>query len=135
MNMRRRLALLAAPGNAGDPARASRPPSPCYTPRVRSLLALRPVAAVHRLPPRSEACPLSLRDLLRSGAAPLLPLVVSPIAAVARAALLAAKAAGAVVGLAPGPCADPGGWFDAVAIAADELAPGMPFFISGEVAV
>jgi hypothetical protein len=108
---------------------------PCYTPRVRSLLALRPVAAVHRLPPRSEACPLSLRDLLRSGAAPLLPLVVSPIAAVARAALLAAKEARAVVGLAPGPCADPGGWFDAVARAADELAPGLPFFVSGEVAV
>jgi len=76
-----------------------------------------------------------LRDLLRSGAAPLLPLIVSPIAAVARAALLAAKEAGAVVGLAPGPCADPGGWFDAVAIAADELVPGLPFFISGEVAV
>jgi hypothetical protein len=90
---------------------------------------------VHRLPPRSEACPLSLRDLLRSGAAPLLPLIVSPIAAVARAALLAAKEARAVVGLALGPCADPGGWFDAVAQAADELAPGLPFFVSGEVAV
>ena len=102
---------------------------------MRSLLALRPVAAVHRLPLRSEACPLSLRDLLRSGAAQLLPVVVSPIAAVARAALLAAKEAGAVLGLAPGPCTDPGRWFDAVARAADELAPGLPFFVSGEVVV
>ncbi|HET9599410.1 MAG TPA: hypothetical protein VFP65_27800, partial [Anaeromyxobacteraceae bacterium] len=105
----------------------------------RPLLALRPVAAVHRLPPRSEACPLSLTDLLRlleGGPGGPLPVVATPFAGVARAALLAAKDARAVVGLA---CVaigvSPDAWFDAVCRAADELAPGLPFFLSADVRV
>jgi hypothetical protein len=108
----------------------------------RALLALRPAAAMHRLPARSEACPLSLKDVLAllpgSALAPggaLLPLVAAPLPGVARAALLAAKEAGAVVGLALVAGLAPGPWFEAVARAADELAPGLPFFLSGEVRV
>jgi len=104
---------------------------------ARSLLALRPVAAVHHLGARSEACPLSLRDLLRALAphGRTLPLVAAPIPAVARAALVAAREAGAVVGLALAPGMAPEPWFAAIARAADELAPRLPFFVSGEVRV
>jgi hypothetical protein len=102
----------------------------------RSLLALRPVGAVHRLPSGSEACPLSLREIV--GALPrrvTVPIVAAPLAPVARAALVAAREAGAVVGLAlaPGLAAEP--WFAAVTSAADEVAPGLPFFLSAEVRV
>ncbi len=104
---------------------------------VPSLLAFRPVAAVHRLPARSEACPLSLKDVLRAleGSSATLPIVAAPVAAVVRASLLAAKDAGAVIGLALPREAAPEPWFDAVARAADELAPGLPFFVSAEVEV
>jgi hypothetical protein len=109
------------------------------TPAARPLLVLRPVAAVHRLPPRSEACPLSLVEVLRliegASGGPL-PVVAAPFAGVARAALLAAKEARAVVGLAcVAVASSPDAWFDAVCRAADELAPGLPFFLSAEVRV
>jgi hypothetical protein len=102
----------------------------------RPLLAFRPVAAIHRLPPHSQACPLSLRDVLRAlpGRWPL-PIFRAPLPALARAALLAARQARSAVGLAPGPGQHPERWFDAVARAADELAPRLPVFLSGEVAV
>jgi hypothetical protein len=107
-----------------------------YPLAVRSLLALRPVAAVHRLPPGSEACPISLRDALRAltGEQTVL-LVAAPLPAVARAALVAAQQARAVVGLALVPGAAPEPWFEAVARAAGELAPRLPFFASAEVVV
>jgi len=100
---------------------------------ARSLLALRPVNAVHRLEPRSEACPISLREIVRAleGRSGTLPIVAAPIAAVARGALLAAKEATAVVGLAIPPHSAP----ERVARAADELAPRLPFFVSAEVRV
>jgi hypothetical protein len=49
--------------------------------------------------------------------------------------LIAAKEAGAVVGLAAPPRSAPEPWFAAVARAADELAPRLPFFLSAEVQV
>ncbi len=102
-----------------------------------SLLAFRPVSAVHRLPPRSQACPLSLRDLLRAqgGVRRPLPIVGAPRPALARAALLAAQQAGAAIGLGLPGGGTPEPWFDAVTGAADELAPRLPIFLSGEVAV
>ena len=105
-------------------------------PAPPSLLALRPVAAVHHLPRESEACPLSLRDLLGAleGANAPLPIVVAPLVAIARGALVAAREADAVVGLsAPG--APPEAWFEAVVQAAHELAPRQPFFVSAVVRV
>jgi hypothetical protein len=102
----------------------------------RPLLAFRPVAAVHRLPRHSQACPLSLRDVLRAlpERRPL-PIFRVPLPALARAVLLAARQARSAVGLAPAPGQPPEPWFDAVARAADELAPRLPLFLSGEVAV
>jgi hypothetical protein len=61
--------------------------------------------------------------------------VQAPIAGVARGALVAAKELKAVVGLGLplGIPARP--WFDAVAAAADEVAAGLPIFLTAEVAV
>lgn len=101
------------------------------------ILAFRPAVVVDRLPPRSEVCPLSLRDLLRAPVAErrVLPIVRAPIAGVARAALVAAREADAVVGLSLPAGTPPEPWFEAVAAAADELASGFPFFLSSEVTV
>jgi hypothetical protein len=100
-------------------------------------LAFRPATVVERLPPRSGACPLSARDLV-DVAAPaglVLPVVRAPIAGVARGALVAAKKIGAVIGLAL-PAGSPSRpWFDAVARAADEVAAGLPVFLSADVVV
>ncbi len=101
------------------------------------ILAFRPASVVRKLAPRSEACPLSLRDVL-AAVAPLpicLPLVRAPSAGVARAALVAAKELGSALGLALQAGARPEPWFDAVALAADEIAPRLPIFLSGEVVV
>lgn len=101
------------------------------------ILAFRPASVVRRLAPRNEACPLSLRDIL-AAVAPLpilLPLVRAPSAGVARAALVAAKELGSALGLALPAGARPEPWFDAVARAADEIAPRLPIFLSGEVVV
>jgi hypothetical protein len=103
----------------------------------RPLLAFRPACAVQRLGRRSEACPLSLRHLLRAlaGSRRALPLFAAGHPALARAALLAGKQGGAVVGLGLPPGSAPEGWFEAVTRAADELCPGHPIFLSALVAV
>lgn len=101
------------------------------------ILAFRTAVVVDRLPPRSEVCPLSLRDLLRApieGPRPF-PIVRAPIPGVARAALIAAREANAVIGLHLPPGSPPDPWFQAVVAAADEYAAGFPFFLSSEVAV
>jgi hypothetical protein len=122
------------------PARRSAASAPCYTPRVISrILAFRPARVVERLGPRSDACPLSLRDLLgpalELGLA--LPVVRAPLGGVARGALVAAKELQSTIGLAlpPGVEPEPERWFDAVTRAADEVAAGLPIFLSGEVVV
>jgi hypothetical protein len=102
---------------------------------VDSLLAFRPASVVRHLSRGSQACPLSLRDLLASvgRGAPPLPLVRAPEPGVARAALVAAKELRSVVGLALPPGAAPEPWFEAVTRAADEWAPRHPIFLTGEV--
>jgi hypothetical protein len=101
------------------------------------ILAYRPAVVVDRLAPRSDACLLSLRDLLSAAQevrAPL-PIVRAPLGGVARAALVAASEAQAAIGLSlpPGSPVEP--WFEAVTRAADEFAGGLPIFLSAEVAV
>lgn len=104
---------------------------------LSSALAFRPASVVERLPPRSGACPLSLRDLLAAAATAgvVLPLVRAPISGVARGALVAAKELRAVVGLGLPPGVPSRPWFEAVTRAADELAAGLPIFLSGDVVV
>jgi hypothetical protein len=104
---------------------------------VSRILAFRPASVVERLATRSAACPLSLGDLLGPAAAlgVVLPVVRAPIAAVARAALVAAKEHGSAIGLALPPGVVPEPWFDAVTQAADEVAAGLPIFLSAEVAL
>lgn len=101
------------------------------------ILAFRPATVVDRLGPHSRACPLSTRELLGPATALglMLPVVRAPLAAVARAALLAAKEIGAVVGLALPPGAAPEPWFASMTRAADEVAAGLPIFLSAEVGV
>ncbi len=106
-------------------------------PVVSRILAFRPASVVVRLDPRSQACPLSPRELLGPAMALglVLPVVRAPIAAVARAALVAAKEIQSALGLALPPGVPPEPWFDAVARAADEVAAGLPIFLSAEVVV
>jgi hypothetical protein len=101
------------------------------------ILAFRPASVVARLPARSEACPLSSRELLRPAAEAglVLPLVRAPIAGVARGALVAAKELHAVIGLALPHDTPARPWFDAVVAAADEVAAGRPIFLSADVVV
>lgn len=101
------------------------------------ILAYRPAVVVGRLAPRSDACPLSLRDLLRAPVERrcVLPIIRAPIAGVARGALVAASEAGSVLGLALPAGAPAQPWFDAVTATADELASGLPIFLSSEVTV
>jgi len=103
----------------------------------RPLLAFRPASVMHRLGGRSEACVLSLRDLLPPlrAAGRTLPLLVAPLPSLMRAALLACKEARSAVGLALPPGLAPEPWFAAVAAAAEELAPRLPFFLSAGVLV
>jgi len=100
-------------------------------------LAFRPASVVARLPARSGACPLSVHDLLApaSAAGIVLPLVQAPIAGVARGALVAAKELGAVIGLGLPPGVPARAWFDGIAAAADEVAAGLPIFLSADVVV
>jgi hypothetical protein len=101
------------------------------------VLAFRPARVVERLDPRSAACPLSTKDLLRAAAGLRLPLplVRAPTPGIARAALVAAKQAQAVLGLALPAGGEPAPWFAAVCAAADEVAAGLPIFLAGEVTV
>ncbi len=100
-------------------------------------LAFRPARVVERLEPRSAACPLSSKDLIRAAAVLrlTLPLVRAPTPGVARAALVAAKQLLSVLGLALPAGSPPEPWFEAVVRAADEVAAGLPIFLAGEVAV
>ncbi|HEY6002138.1 MAG TPA: hypothetical protein VIV57_04630 [Anaeromyxobacter sp.] len=104
---------------------------------LSGILAFRPASVVERLDPRSAACPLSTRELLAPAAelGLVLPVVLAPVEAVARGALVAAKELKSVLGLAlpPGAAAEP--WFDGAARAADEVAAGSPIFLCGEVVV
>ncbi len=104
---------------------------------VSRILAFRPASVVGRLAPRSAACPLSLRDLLGPASAlgAVLPVVEAPIAGVARGALVAAKEHQAPLGLALPAGALPEPWFEAVTQIADEVAAGLPIFLSAEVVV
>jgi hypothetical protein len=101
------------------------------------MLSFRPANALHQLGPSGDACPLSLRDVLRALGAGrgTMPVIAAPLPAVMRGALLAARKANAVIGLALVPGVAPEGWFGALARAAHELAPRLPFFASGEVRV
>jgi hypothetical protein len=101
------------------------------------ILAFRPARVVERLEPRSTACPLSSKDLIRAAASLrlTLPLVRAPTPGVARAALVAAKQLYSVIGLALPAGSPPGPWFEAVVRAADEVAAGLPIFLAGEVRV
>ncbi len=101
------------------------------------LSAFRPARAVQRLPARSAACPLSLRDLVAPAAelGLVLPFVRAPSAAVARGALVAAKAVGSALGLSLPRGGRADRWFAEVTAAADELAAGLPLVLAGEVAV
>lgn len=102
---------------------------------VSRILAFRPATVVARLAPRSDACPLSARELLGpAGELRLvLPIVRAPSAAIARAVLVAAKELNAVVGLVLPAGGAPEAWFAEVTRAADELAAGLPILLSGEV--
>ncbi|WP_242344080.1 hypothetical protein [Anaeromyxobacter terrae] len=104
---------------------------------ISRLSAFRPARTVQRLPPRSAACPLSFRDLLAPAAelGLVLPLVRAPSAAVARGALVAAKALGSALGLALPRGGRPDRWFAEVTAAADEVAAGLPLLLAGEVVV
>ncbi|HEX9053035.1 MAG TPA: hypothetical protein VF841_21075, partial [Anaeromyxobacter sp.] len=101
------------------------------------ILAFRPASVVDRLGPRSGACPISTRELLRPAAAlrHVLPVIRVPVTAVARGALVAAKEIQACVGFALGAGADPAPWFAGIVRAADEVAAGLPIFLCGEVRV
>ncbi|HET6923907.1 MAG TPA: hypothetical protein VFI16_12240, partial [Anaeromyxobacteraceae bacterium] len=102
-----------------------------------ALLALRPPTVLARLPPRSAACPVSLRDLVaaRVGTAGPFPLVRAPTPGVARAALVAAAELGSAIGLELPPGERPEPWFAAVVRAADEFAPRLPLVLSGTVSL
>lgn len=109
----------------------------CYTRSMLSgaLFSFRPASVVQLLGPRSAACPLSLRDVLSAAAglrAPL-PMVQAPTATVARGALVAAKVRRAALGLALPTGIVPESWFREVGRVADELAAGLPIFLSAEV--
>jgi hypothetical protein len=99
------------------------------------VLAYRPASVVNRLPPRCDACPLSLRDLLAAAPEVKLPLLEAGSPEVARAVLVAAKVLHATVGLGLPRGTAPAPWFHAVAATADEIAAGLPIFLSGEVAL
>jgi len=98
-------------------------------------LAFRPPTALHRLRAGSRACPLSLRDVAGALLAEevILPMVLVPSAPVARAALVAAKEAACPIVLSLPAGEAPERWFDAVAQAADEIAPGLPLLLAAEV--
>jgi hypothetical protein len=101
------------------------------------LLAFRPAAVIRRLPPRSEACPLSPRELLRGWAPglPTIPVVRAGSPAAALGALVAARQLDSALGLSLPAGQSPEPWFGAVARAADEVAARLPLFLWGEVPV
>jgi hypothetical protein len=97
------------------------------------VLAFRPASAVGRLPPRSDACPLSLRDLLAAAPDVCFPSFEVGTPELVSGVLVAAKVLHAAVGLSLPRGVSPGPWFDALVRAADEVAAALPFFLSGKV--
>jgi len=99
------------------------------------ILAFRPASVVGRLPSRSDACPLSLGELLEAAAGYQLPSIEASSPDVVRAALVAAKVLHSTIGLTlPGGVA-PEPWFERVTRTADEIAAALPLFLSAEVAL
>lgn len=97
------------------------------------ILAYRPPSVLGRLPPHSDACPLSLRDILGAAGSIKLPIVEAGTPDVVRAVLVAAKVFHSTVGLAIPRGVEPVRWFRAVAAIADEIAAALPIFLSAEV--
>jgi hypothetical protein len=97
------------------------------------VLAFRPASVQSRLPPRCDACPLSLRDLLAADPAIRLPSIEAGTPGVVRAVLVAAKVLHSTAGLVLPREVEPEAWFAAVAGTADEIAAGLPIFLSAEV--
>jgi hypothetical protein len=104
---------------------------------MASLLAYRPVHALHRLPRGSRACPLSLRHVLAAPGLPRgpIPSILAPTAPVLRGALAAAREARAIAILRCPRELDAAAWFPLAARAAEEVAPGHPFVAAAELAV
>ena len=99
------------------------------------VLAFRPASVLHRLPARSDACPLSLRDILAAAPGVKLPGIEAGSPDLIRAALVAAKVLHSTVGLSIPAGLKPEPWFDSVARTADELAVALPIFLSAEVSL
>jgi hypothetical protein len=99
------------------------------------LKAFRSARVAERLGPRNDACPIASGELLAPAKALglVVPVVRSPIAAVARAALVAARTLDSAIGLALPAGVPVGPWFEAVARAADEWAGGLPVVLAGEI--
>jgi hypothetical protein len=98
-------------------------------------LAFRPAGVLKRLRGASRACPLSLRDVAGALLAEdvHLPIVLEAGAAPLRAALVAAQEAGSALGVTLPAGAGPERWFDLVAAAADQMAPGLPLVLAAPV--
>jgi len=99
------------------------------------VLAFRPASVQHRLPPRSGACPLSLRDILAAAPEVKLPSIEAGTPELIRAALVAAKVLHSAVGLSLPDGLQPEPWFDSVARTADEIAVGLPIFLTAAVSL
>ena len=97
------------------------------------VLAFRPASVLHRLSPRSGACPLSLRDVLAAATRAKLPSIEAESPDVIRAALVAAKVLHSAVGLTLPDGLQPEGWFDGVARIADEIAVALPVVLTAQV--
>jgi hypothetical protein len=99
------------------------------------VLAFRPASVLGRLPPRSDACPLSLREVLAAAPEVKLPAVEAGSPDVIRAALVAAKVLHSTIGLSLPGGLEPEPWFQAVAETADEIAAALPLVLTAEVSL
>ncbi len=97
------------------------------------MLAFRPATVVGRLPSHSDACPLSLADVLEAAGGYRLPSIEASSPDVVRAALVAAKVLHSAVGLSLPRGVEPEPWFERVVLTADEIAAALPLFLSAEV--
>lgn len=99
------------------------------------VLAFRPASVLNRLPARSDACPLSLRDILAAAGELKLPSFEVGRPDVVRAVLVAAKVFRCTVGLSIPRGLEPEPWFQTVVRTADEIAAALPIFLSAEVSL
>jgi hypothetical protein len=99
------------------------------------VLAFRPATVRGRLPQGSDACPLSLRDILTASGSAKVPVIEAGNPGVMRAALVAAKLLHSTIGLSAPRGIAPERWFDGVGRTADEIAAALPIFLSAEVAL